>query len=91
VLDQAAAAIDADPVNATGDAELTARRARAVIERVAAEVVDRVGRALGAAPLALEIEHAKRVGDLELYLRQSHAERDLEALGALVIERGGPQ
>jgi alkylation response protein AidB-like acyl-CoA dehydrogenase len=89
VLDQAAHAIDADPGNATGTAELTARRARAVVERAAAEVVERVGRALGAAPLALEIEHAKRVGDLELYLRQSHAERDLEALGTLVVERGG--
>jgi alkylation response protein AidB-like acyl-CoA dehydrogenase len=89
VLDQAAHAIDADPVNATGDAELTARRVRAVIERAAAEVIDRVGRALGAAPLALEIEHAKRVGDLELYLRQSHAERDLEALGTLAVEHRG--
>jgi alkylation response protein AidB-like acyl-CoA dehydrogenase len=88
VLDLAAHAIDADPVNSTGEAELTARRVRAVIERVAAEVVERVGRALGAAPLALNAEHAKRVGDLELYLRQSHAERDLEALGNLVVERG---
>jgi alkylation response protein AidB-like acyl-CoA dehydrogenase len=91
MLDQAAHAIDADPVNATGNAELTARRVRAVVERAAAEVVDRVGRALGAAPLALEIEHAKRVGDLALYLRQSHAERDLEALGTLVVEFGGQQ
>jgi hypothetical protein len=31
--------------------------------------------------------HAKRVGDLDLYLRQSHAERDLEAHGTLRIER----
>jgi alkylation response protein AidB-like acyl-CoA dehydrogenase len=91
MLDQAAHAIDADPVNATGTAELTARRVRAVVERAATEVVDRVGRALGAAPLALEIEHAKRVGDLGLYLRQSHAERDLEALGTLVVEGGGQQ
>jgi alkylation response protein AidB-like acyl-CoA dehydrogenase len=91
VLDEAAHGIDADPVNAAGDAELTARRVRAVIERAAVEVVDRVGRALGAAPLALDAEHAKRVGDLELYLRQSHAEHDLEALGTLVIERGSRQ
>jgi hypothetical protein len=61
---------------------------RAVVESSAVEVVDRVARSLGAAPLALDAVHAKRVGDLELYLRQSHAERDLEAHGALRIERG---
>lgn len=88
VLDRAAAAIDGDQADASGAAELTARRVRAVVERTAQEVMDRVGRALGAVPLALDSEHAKRVGDLGLYLRQSHAERDLEAHGTLVVERG---
>jgi hypothetical protein len=37
--------------------------------------------------LAQDAEHAKRVGDLSLYLRQSHAERDLEAHGLLVVEQ----
>jgi hypothetical protein len=88
MLELAADAIDHDPANASGQAELTARRVRAVVERTAVEVVDRVGRALGAAPLALDGEHPKRVGDLQLYLRQSHAERDLEAHGRLLAEQG---
>jgi hypothetical protein len=28
---------------------------------------------------------AKRYAELDLYVRQSHAERDLEALGAVVL------
>jgi hypothetical protein len=88
ILERAAQAIDDDPTNASGGAELTARRVRAVVESSAETVIDRVGRALGAAPLALDAEHAKRVGDLQLYLRQSHAERDLEAHGVLVVENG---
>jgi alkylation response protein AidB-like acyl-CoA dehydrogenase len=88
VLGRAAQAIDDDPTNSSGGAELTARRVRAVVESSAVVVIDRVGRALGAAPLALDAEHAKRVGDLQLYLRQSHAELDLEAHGALVVEYG---
>lgn len=44
----------------------------------------RVGRALGPAPLALEAEHARRVADLQLYVRQHHAERDQASLGEAV-------
>jgi len=86
ILGRAVDAIDNDPANTAGQAELMARRVRAVVERTAAEVVDRVGRALGAAPLALDAVHAKRVGDLELFVRQSHAERDLEAHGRLLAD-----
>jgi hypothetical protein len=57
---------------------------RALIERTASEVIDRVGRALGAAPLATDADHARNVADLLVYIRQSHAERDLATLGALV-------
>lgn len=88
VLDSAAATFDADPGDRGGQARLVAGRARAVVERAATEVVDRVGRALGAAPLALDVEHARTVGDLALYLRQSHAERDLEEHGRTVLETG---
>jgi alkylation response protein AidB-like acyl-CoA dehydrogenase len=80
VLDGAGTAVDADP-DATGPAaEALARRARAVAERSATEVLDRVGRALGATPLSLDARHGRRVADLTVYLRQSHAERDLVAL-----------
>jgi hypothetical protein len=87
-LDAAAAAFDADPCDDTGRAAAVARRTRAVVEAAAAETIDRVGRALGAAPLALDGDHASRVADLTLYLRQSHADRDLAALGRLVADHG---
>jgi alkylation response protein AidB-like acyl-CoA dehydrogenase len=90
LLMQSAAEIDADPGDSAGTAALVARRVRAVVETAATEVVDRVGRALGPAPLAVDVGHAKRVGDLALYLRQSHAERDLEELGRQSLE-GGPR
>lgn len=80
---------DADPGDRDGTARLVAMRTRAVVERSATEVVDRVGRALGAAPLAMDDAHARRVADLQLYLRQSHAERDLESLGRAGLDAGG--
>ena len=40
-----------------------------------------MGHALGPAPLAFDADHAARVADLEIYLRQHHAERDVAALG----------
>jgi hypothetical protein len=87
-LDAAAAAFDTDPSDASGRTAAVARRTRAVVEAAATETIDRVGRALGAAPLALDGDHARRVADLTLYLRQSHADRDLTALGRLVADHG---
>lgn len=86
LLADAARSIDADPDDASGAAELVARRVRAAVEQVATDVVVRTGRALGAAPLAMDADHARRVSDLELYLRQSHAEKDLEQLGRTALE-----
>jgi len=83
-LEAAAERFDADPADTAGRVRLIALRVRAVVERAAAEVVERTGRALGPAPLAMEPAHARRVADLQLYLRQSHAERDLAELGRLV-------
>jgi alkylation response protein AidB-like acyl-CoA dehydrogenase len=80
VLDAAAAEIDADPDR---DAHALALRVRATVEKAATEVVDHVGRALGAGPLCRDGDHARRVADLTVYLRQSHAEGDLEQLGRL--------
>jgi len=77
----AAAEVDADP---TGPgAQLRASRLRSHVEAGATQVMDRVGRALGAGPLCLDPRHARRAADLPVYLRQSHAERDLAGLGAL--------
>lgn len=79
-LDVTADAVDADPET---PAELWARRARAVAETAVEEAIGRTARALGPAPLCLDVEHARRVADLTVYVRQSHAERDLERLGQL--------
>jgi alkylation response protein AidB-like acyl-CoA dehydrogenase len=84
VLLSAACYVDAEP---HGDrAELMARRVRAVVEHAADEVITRTGRALGPKTLALDGEHAQRVADLTLYVRQSHAERDLAVLGRLAAK-----
>ncbi|MQA32368.1 acyl-CoA dehydrogenase family protein [Modestobacter roseus] len=83
----AAAEVDADPLDRAGTAQLRAQRLRALAARAGEEVLGTVGRALGAAPLAHDAEHAARVADLTVYLRQHHGERDLAALGALVRER----
>lgn len=64
-----------------GRAELIARRVRAVVEHAVDEAITRTGRALGPTPLVLDGAHAQRVADLTIYVRQSHAERDLAALG----------
>jgi alkylation response protein AidB-like acyl-CoA dehydrogenase len=79
VLTWAACRVDADID--CGGAELIARRARAVVETAVQEAIIRTGRALGPGPLVADAEHARRVADLTVYVRQSHAERDLAALG----------
>jgi alkylation response protein AidB-like acyl-CoA dehydrogenase len=86
-LQVAAAEVDADPLDATGTAQLRAQRVRALAARTGDEVLGVVGRTLGAGPLAHDAAHAARVADLAVYLRQHHGERDLAALGALVRER----
>jgi len=83
----AADQIDAHP---TADADRLAHQVRATVEASATTVVDRVGRALGAGPLCRDEQHARRVADLSVYLRQSHAEADLAHLGALAREAEDP-
>lgn len=84
VLRSAASAVDACP---RGDHARLARRVRSTVADTATLVATRVGRALGPAPFATDAEHAQRVADLEVYVRQDHAERDLAALGADVAAR----
>ena len=83
VLLEAAALIDADPA---APAQRLALRVRATVELAATQVIDHVGRALGAGPLCRDAAHAHRVADLTVYLRQSHAEADLAQLGAILTE-----
>jgi alkylation response protein AidB-like acyl-CoA dehydrogenase len=80
VLEQAGREIDADPK----DRELVGRRralmARHLIERMCVDVLDRFGRATGPQLLAFDAQIAQRHAELALYVRQCHAERDLEAI-----------
>jgi alkylation response protein AidB-like acyl-CoA dehydrogenase len=69
-------------------AALLALRVRHVVADTVEEVLSRTARALGPAPLALEEEHARRVADLMLYVRQHHAERDSVALGRAIMTDG---
>ncbi|MBV9794253.1 MAG: acyl-CoA dehydrogenase family protein [Actinobacteria bacterium] len=87
-LDQAADDIDDDPLDRKEAGPRRALRVRTLTESVATEVLERVGRALGAGPLGHDAEHAQRVADLTVYLRQHHAERDQEQLGRLVAKEG---
>lgn len=68
---------------------LLAARTRAVVADAAETVITTVGHALGPAPLTHDDEHARRVADLTVYLRQHHAERDLVTLGGLVLDAEG--
>jgi alkylation response protein AidB-like acyl-CoA dehydrogenase len=83
-LIDAARQIDAPTGSEPG--ELLALRVRSVVAEAAERVVSQVGHALGPAPLAFDEVHARRVADLEIYLRQHHAERDLAALGRRLID-----
>jgi hypothetical protein len=52
-----------------------------VIADAAERTLHEVGHALGPASLAFDEQHARRVADLTIYLRQHHGERDLAVLG----------
>ncbi|TFD41212.1 acyl-CoA dehydrogenase [Cryobacterium sp. TMT1-2-1] len=82
----AAAATAIDAGTAAGvDGAILAARVRGLVARTVDEVIARTGHALGPAPLALDARHAQRVADLQLYVRQHHAERDDAALGRMLL------
>jgi alkylation response protein AidB-like acyl-CoA dehydrogenase len=87
VLDRAGDEVDAEPE----DAAAAVRRARIVrhlVDRTAAEVIERFGRALGPRPLVRDPDVVRRIAEVQLYVRQCHAERDLDALGFAETDRG---
>jgi alkylation response protein AidB-like acyl-CoA dehydrogenase len=83
-LADAAMHIDGDAL-AGAAAELLASRVRAVAADAVEVALREAGHALGPAPLGFDEEHARRVADLTIYVRQHHAERDLAALGAKLV------
>lgn len=81
VLRASAEQIDRHP---KADARLLAQQTRACIEDTVEQVMQHVGRAVGAGPYCKDPHFAQLMADLPVYMRQSHAERDLAVLGELV-------
>ncbi len=81
---------------APGDAAAAHERAlklRHAIDLLASDTLQRFARAYGPHPLAMHADTARRYQEAQIFLRQSHAERDLEALARLLparITRGEP-
>ncbi len=69
----------------TAAARLAAARARAAVETAVEVTLQETGRATGPGPLAMDAEHARAVVDLQVYVRQSHGDRDLAVLGGLAL------
>ncbi|MBW0136044.1 acyl-CoA dehydrogenase [Pseudonocardia abyssalis] len=83
LLARTAAAIDADPV---ADHTTAVWTARAAAEHLCRTVGDLAPRLAGATVLSRHGRLGARLADLGVYVRQHHAERDLAALGARVVE-----
>jgi alkylation response protein AidB-like acyl-CoA dehydrogenase len=79
-LSEAARQVDAGQAG-----EVLALRVRGVVADAVERTLMQAGHALGPARLAFDEEHARRVADLELYVRQHHAEYDLARLGNAVL------
>ena len=86
MLSWGAEQIDADPANSSGSLFPVALMVRHHIERGCTEILDRFGRTLGPRPYAFDAVNARRISELNLYIRQCHAERDLEELGTYLQE-----
>jgi alkylation response protein AidB-like acyl-CoA dehydrogenase len=87
LLQAAGQEIDAD----FEDVQAAKRRAlalRHLIEESCTDTMLRFGRAFGPRPLAFDAGIARRCHELGLYIRQSHAESDLEALGRKSLLNG---
>ncbi|MCC8400596.1 acyl-CoA dehydrogenase [Paraburkholderia sp. MMS20-SJTN17] len=92
LLRETARLIDADPQAAHTDQQAAALRARLGVEAAVDTVLSAVGRALGAAPYCRDVGFARALADLPVFVRQSHAEHDLAALGeALARDAASPE
>jgi len=73
--------IDANP---RASAQIPVRRLRAQVETTVNVVLEQVGRALGATPFCRDAHFARLAADLPVFVRQSHGQKDLAALGELI-------
>ncbi|MCQ0033656.1 acyl-CoA/acyl-ACP dehydrogenase [Burkholderia glumae] len=87
LLREAAQQIDARP---QASAMALALRARGAVEHAAEAVLRASAHGLGAGPLCRDRWFAQMAADLPVFLRQSHAERDLAVLGATVATEPAP-
>lgn len=83
LLQTSARWIDAHPEECAKEVAL---RVRIAVEDAAVDVMEHVGRAVGAGPLCRDERLAQAMTDLPVFLRQSHAERDLAALGSELLK-----
>ncbi|MGF6772164.1 hypothetical protein P3T18_004652 [Paraburkholderia sp. GAS199] len=84
LLRETAALIDAHP---RADLQRECVRARLAVEEAASAVMTHATRTLGAGPLCRDARFARLLADLPVFLRQSHAERDLAGLGESVVQK----
>ena len=84
-LEAAAHEIDARPADYEA-AHTPAFTVRHVVEQQCSDILRRFARAYEPFPLSMERESSQRYSELDLYLRQSHAERNLEALGSQLFQ-----
>jgi len=82
ILEKAGHAIDQYP-DISELAQQIGLNARHQIEQLCTDTIRRFARAYGPFPLACDSEISRRYIELDLFLRQCHAERDLESLGKL--------
>lgn len=64
---------------------VAAMRCRAVVETAVELTLHETARQTGPAPLVSDAAHSRHVADLQIYLRQSHGDRDLATLGRLLL------
>jgi alkylation response protein AidB-like acyl-CoA dehydrogenase len=83
LLARTAAAIDRNPAH---DHRTEVATARAAVEQACRVVLDRAPVAAGVAALTGSATLARRLADLQVYVRQHHGEADLAELGSAVAE-----
>jgi len=80
ILDQCGREIDEDPEDLTRRARVRSVVVRHLVERACTEVLERFGRATGDALLAHDAVVAKQFAGLNLCLRQSRTDSELETI-----------
>lgn len=83
VLVETATAFDAGDAASEG---LRAARARTVVADAVETVLAEAAHALGPLPLVADEAHARRVADLQVYVRQHHGPRDVARIGRDLAE-----